>query len=212
MAVHEGAYFMNIIKRPQSSSGRWRVILTGRRVLVLTIVLALVCAFAAVEAIQAQSGFGPAIGSTPPLPPAKATLLARSQQAIATARAKPNGSKPTNVAPPRVQPTATFTSGIFQEHQGPFSNSDFSIDDVYRGQVNGHWVVIYAGTTWTNFPNQGVGALRVYTVDAGLIGTFNTPDGSSNLNITGISGTTLRVVSNKGAQLTFNMVTDTFGS
>lgn len=203
---------MNTIKPPRNSSGRRGATLTGRRVFALAIVLALVGVFAAIEAIQAQGGFGPAVGSTPPLPPAKATLLARSQQAIATARAKPSTPKSTNVMPPRAQPTATFTTGITYENQGPFSNSTFSIHDVYRGQVNGHWVVIYAGTAWTNFPNQGVGALRVYNLDVGYAGIFDTPDGSGDLQITGVSGTTLQVVSNKGTHLTFDMVTDTFRS
>src|SRR6185312_11132086 len=110
------------------------------------------------------------------------------------------------------QPTATFTTGITQEHEGPFSNSDFSIDDDYRGLVNGHWVVIYAGTAWINFPKVGNGALRVYTVDVGFTGVFDAPDGSSNLNITGVSGTALQLVSDTGTHLTFDMATDTFGS
>lgn len=184
-----------------------------RRALVLGIVLALVGAFALLGILRAQSASGPAAtGSLPPLPPAKATILARSQQALATAQAGPQAPKYTNVAPGRAQPTATFTTGITDENQGPFSNSDFSIDDVYRGQVNGHWVVIYAGTAWTNFPTEGVGALRVYNLDVGYAGVFDTPDGSSDLKITAVSGTTLQIVSNKGTHLTFDMVTDTFGS
>lgn len=182
-----------------------------RRTLAFVIVLALVGAFAMLGILRAQSASGPAADTTPPLPPAKATILARSQQALATAQAGPQAPKSTNVAPARAQPTATFTTGITDENQGPFSNSDFSIDDVYRGQVNGHWVVIYAGTAWTTFPTEGVGALRVYDLDAGF-GIFDAPDGSGDLKITAVSGTTLQIVSNKGTQLTFDMVTNTFGS
>ncbi len=185
---------------------------TRQNLLATVIVLALVGAFALIEIILAHGGVvGPAADSTPPLPPAKATIFARSQQAIATARAGTPAPK-LPYAPPAAQPTATLTTGIFQEQEGPFSNSDFSIHDEYQGPVDGHWVVIYAGTAWTNFPTTGVGALRVYTVGVRFVGVFDAPDGSGDLNITGVSGTTLQIVSDKGTHLTFDMATDTFGS
>src|SRR6185312_2386057 len=102
-------------------------------------ILMLVAAFAALGIIHAQttSGLatsGPAAANTaPPLPPAKATFMARTS---ATARAGAGTPAPKlPYAPPAAQPTATLTAGIFQEHQGPFSNSDFSIDDEYQGPV-----------------------------------------------------------------------------
>jgi hypothetical protein len=182
------------------------------RILAAGAVLALVSAFAVVEIIHAQGGFSPATGSVPPLPSAKATVLARSQQALATAQAAPRAPKTTTGIPPTAAPTATLTAGITYEKQGPFSNSDFSIYDVYRGPVTGRWVVVYAGTSWINFPKDGLGALRVYTIDGGFTGTFDAPDGSGDLNITGVSGATLQITSDKGTQLTFDMATDTWGN
>src|SRR5690348_16035585 len=84
-----------------------------RRILAVGAILALVGAFALVEIILAHSAASPTVGSTststPPLPPAKATLLARSQQAIATAQAAPQTPKPTNVTSSSDVPTATLT-------------------------------------------------------------------------------------------------------
>lgn len=208
---------MNIIKRlgtlGKNQTGNSNLH-TRRRTFAIVIVLALVGAFALVEIILAHGAASPTVSSTststPPLPPAKATLLARSQQAIATAQAAPQTPKPTNVTSSADVPTATLTAGITYEHQGPFSNSDFSIDDVYRGQVNGQWVIIYAGTAWINFPTKGVGALKIYNLDGGFSGVLDTTDGSDNLKIIGVSGTTLQITSDKGTHLTFDMATDTW--
>ena len=187
-----------------------------RRVLAAGVLLALVGVFALVEIILAHGVASPAASfsstSTPPLPPAKATILARSQQALATAQAAPRAPKTTTGIPPTAAPTATLITGITDEHQGPFSNSDFSIDDVYRGHVNGQWVIIYAGTAWINFPTKGGGALKIYNLYGGFSGLLDTPDSSDNLNITGVSGTTLQITSDKGTHLTFDMATDTWGS
>lgn len=185
-----------------------------RRILAAGVILTLIGAFVFVEIILAYGTANPAASSssasTPPLPPAKATILARSQQALATAQAAPRAPKTTTGISPTAAPTATLTAGITDESQGPFSNSDFSIYDVYRGPVNGRWVVIYAGTSWINFPKDGLGALRVYTIDGGFTGTFDAPDGSGDLNITGVSGTMLQITSDKGTHLTFDMATDTW--
>jgi hypothetical protein len=145
------------------------------------------------------------------LPSAKATVLARQAQAIATARAR-HPTKPANVSPPAPEPTATLTAGIFPTHQGPFSNSTFSVEDMYRGPVGSQWEIVFAGTAWTDYPTEGVGALRVYTITGDLIGAFNAPDHSSYLDITGIRGTTLQLQSDKSSSLTFDLATNLFGA
>lgn len=166
----------------------------------------------AVILVGLHSAGGGAVGASgvQGLPPAKATIIARQNQAMATAQAQ-HPVKTGGYNPPPAVPTATLTAGIFQTHQGPFSNSTFSVEDMYRGPVGSQWEVVFAGTAWTNFPSSGVGALRVYSLTGGLIGVFVAPDHSIYIEITGISETTLQLKSDKSATLSFNLATNTFG-
>lgn len=173
----------------------------------LAALAAVICALALVGVIQAAGGL-PGVQS--PLPPAKATVVARSDQAIATARAR-HPTKPAHVTPPPAAPTPTLTAGIIQTHQGPFPNTAFSVANMYRGPVSARWEVVFAGTAWTTFPAVGSGALRVYTITGDLISVFPAPDSSTTLRITGVTGAILRLQSDTGAALSFNLETNTFG-
>ena len=172
----------------------------------LAALAAAVGAFAVVGVIQAAGGL-PGVQSS--LPPAKATVLARSQQAIATAQAR-HPTKPAHPTPPADAPTPTLTAGIIQAHQGPFPNTEFSVANMYRGPVGGRWEIVFAGTAWTTFPTAGSGALRIYTISGDLIGVFAAPGGSTTLRITGVTGAILRLQSGTSATLSFNLATNTF--
>ena len=100
---------------------------------------------------------------------------------------------------------------IFQTHQGPLPNSQFSVNNAYVGPVGSQWVIVYAGTLWTSYPSTGIGALAIYD-QATLkpIATVKATDGASSLTLISAQGTLLTVKTNTGATLTFNLTTDAF--
>lgn len=173
----------------------------------LAALAAATCALALVGVIHAAGGLP---GAQSSVPPAKATVLARSQQAIATAQAR-HPTKPAHPTPPPAEPTPTLTAGIIETHQGPFPNTTFSVANMYRGPVGAQWEVVFAGTAWATFPTAGSGALRIYTITGNSIGVFAAPGGSMTLRITSVTGAIVRLQSDTGAALSFNLATNTFG-
>ena len=150
----------------------------------------------------------------PQPPPAKATLLARGDATMAAARAK-NAGHPKQLYPtPAAMPTETMTSGIFH-YVGQAKPPNFKVQDLYRGVVNGTWELVYTGSD-TSQSATGVGAVRVLTFSNAngyqLVGIFDAPDHSTYIGITGITGTVLRIKSDKTASFGFDLTTNTFTS
>lgn len=153
-------------------------------------------------------------GPQPQLPSAKATLLARGDATLAAARAQ----NPHPIKPPYATlvpvPTPTFTSGIYY-YFGQAKITNFKVQDLYTGPVNGTWEFVYTGSDTTN-SSAGVGAVRVETFSnaAGyqLVGIFDAPDHSTYTGITGIKGNVLRIKSDKTVSFGFDLTTNTFTS
>ncbi len=154
-------------------------------------------------------------------PPAKAAILQREQNAIATAQAHTH-TKPTNFTPPPSAPAATPVAGIADLHEGPFPACQFSVNNFWQGPVNGQWELVYAGTQNSNMAtcSGGRGALAIYSEEMGkygdgpitTIGTFTVPTNATSLTITAVNGNDMTVRTNTGASLTFDMRTNTFTS
>jgi len=184
--------------------------LLGKSLLVVAAVA--IMALAAVVIVQ---GVGLAASSPNASSSYKATTLAGEANARATAQAQPQRTKPPFVVE-TPQPTATFTAGIIQTHQGPFSNEDFSVGNMYRGPAGSHWDVVFAGTDWTGaatgYHTGGKGALRIYNLSGSYEGIFLAPDDSTWVNIISVSGTTLTLQSDKTASFTFDLLTNTYGA
>jgi hypothetical protein len=150
----------------------------------------------------------------PQLPPAKATLLARGDATLAAARAQnPHPVKPSYATLVPV-PTSTFVAGI-DYYDGQAKVTNFRVQDMYSGPVNGTWEFVYTGSDTANVA-AGVGAVRVLTFSnaAGyqLVGIFDAPDHSTYTGITGINGNVLRIKSDKTASFGFDLTTNTFTS
>ncbi|WIG61171.1 MAG: hypothetical protein OJF49_003919 [Ktedonobacterales bacterium] len=145
-------------------------------------------------------------------PPAKATEMAREQQAMATARANSNKPSKATEIPSSPQPTATFQAGIVNAHQAPFPPSVFFVNNSYAGPVNGVWEVVYAGRVTNQDGSAGQGGLRIYNMvtDTNL-GQFLAPAGTSALTITAVNGVVMQLRSDSGQLLTFNLQTHQYG-
>ncbi len=171
----------------------------------LMVGIALVALLFAIAVIVRPAG----AESTPNPSVAPKAVELQHAQSVATARAQ-HPVKPANAVPPPSQPTPALVAGIFQTRQGPFSNSMFSVADGYQGSVGTRWLVVFAGTEWTTYPTDGEGALRIYSVGGGYVGTFVAPLSSSYLDITGVKGTTLTLLADDRTPLTFDLANDTF--
>lgn len=148
------------------------------------------------------------------LPPAKATLLVRDDATTAAARARnPHPVKP-QYAPPLEVSTPTFVAGI-DYYDGQAKVTNFRVQDMYQGPVNGTWEYVYTGSDTANV-SAGVGAVRVLTFSNAkgyqLVGIFDAPDHSTYTGITGISGNVLRIKSDKTPSFGFDLTTNTFTS
>ncbi len=188
-----------------------RKIQTGQRVAALIaagIVLLLAITFIG---ISQASRLG---ASSPQLPSAKATLLAQGDATMAAARAKNAGQPKQLYPPPPAVPTETMTSGIFY-YVGEAKFSNFQVQDMYQGSVNGTWELVYTGSD-TSQSAAGVGAVRVEALSTAagytLVGIFDAPDHSTYTGITGITGNVLRIKSDKTASFGFDLTTNTYTS
>lgn len=194
--------------KPQNDSQTRQV---GQRFVALiaaAVVLLIVITFIGISQASRLGAAGPQ------LPPAKATLLAQGDATLAAARAK-NAGQPKKLYPtPVAMPTETFVAGI-DYYDGQAKVTNFRVQDMYQGPVNGTWEYVYTGSDTANV-SAGVGAVRVLTFSnaAGyqLVGIFDAPDHSTYTGITGISGNVLRIKSDKTPSFGFDLTTNTFTS
>ena len=174
-------------------------------------VIVLLLAFTFIGISQA-SRLGVQGAGAPPLPPAKATLLARGNATMAAARTQVAGHPKPPYSPPSPMPTETFTSGIYH-YVGQAKPPNFKVQDMYSGQVNGVWEFVYTGSDTANV-TTGVGAIRILTYSTAsgyqLVGVFDAPDHSTYISITGIEGNILRIKSDKTASFGFDLTTNAY--
>jgi hypothetical protein len=103
-------------------------------------------------------------------------------------------------------------------HQGPFSASEFSVTNFWQGPVAGQWLLVYAGGSPSTDGAIATGGLRIYSepVDPNtgseptFIGQYS--DGSSGLSIISATGRDLKLRSDQGDSLSFDLVAKTFGA
>ena len=168
----------------------------------------------AVAVLVVGVGVALAAGSAAPAgwPAAKARLAAQQQQALALARSHPRPKLPAAGLAPASQPPPRPPAGIVAMQQGPFPATTFTVRDVWQGPVGADWVLAYAGATPGSSGGPPTrGALRLYGETADLhlvpIGTFPAAAGTGPLTITGATGTLLRLRTDSGTTLSFNLGT-----
>ncbi len=201
---------------PQTNK-RWtdhRTPQTGRHFVALIAAAVVLLIAITFVGISQTSRLGVLGDSAPQLPPAKATLLAQGDATLAAARAQnPHPIKPPYATLVSVS-TPTFTAGIIY-YDGQAKVTNFRVQDMYRGPVNGTWEFVYTGSDTANVA-AGVGAVRVLTFSNAngyqLVGIFDAPDQSTYIGITGITGNVLRIKSDKTVSFGFDLTTNTFTS
>lgn len=165
-------------------------------------------------------GAGVALASGNPFakyPPAKAAILQREQNAVATAQAQPHAPKnPNDVAAVASTPHPTETAGITNSQSaGPFSACKLLVQNMWQGPVNDRWEVVYAGATHHDLAacNDPQGALAIFDRNtAAQIGWYTAPTGVKSLTIIAVNGDVMTLRTDAGATLTFNLATDKFST
>lgn len=154
----------------------------------------------------------------PDYPPAKATVFAREQQQIATARAHPR-PKPSYIPtpptiPPQLIPTLAPTliqSTAGHSVQGPGSASIFVAKSFWRGPVGPVWMGVWAGSEGSRgLATLGPSALYIVimtaTADGGCsLGDFVAPTDVGPLRITSVSDGVVHLRSDDGHTFAFDL-------
>ncbi len=145
-------------------------------------------------------------------PAAKARLYDQEQQAVAQARANLRPKLPAAGGAPAVQAAPARQAGVIAMRQGPFPRSTFDVRDVWQGPVGSDWILAYAGAA-PEVPGAPPtrGALRLYRESADmhltLLGTFPAAEGTGPLTVTAESGEVLRLRTDSGTTLSFDLRT-----
>jgi hypothetical protein len=102
----------------------------------------------------------------------------------------------------------TYTAGIIDMHQGPFSPSLFTVRNIYRGHVGNRWLFVFAGTS-NNVDGTHTAGLQIFAQPDGgsytRVGTFNAPANNGALKVTSVKGSVLTLTADNGATVTFNL-------
>lgn len=155
----------------------------------------------------------------PDYPPAKATMFAREQQQIATARAHPR-PKPSYIPPPTISPQLipTLVPTLIQATaghsvQGPGSASVFVAKSFWVGPVGPVWLDVWAGSVGNRgLATLGSSALYVditaATGDGGCsLGIIEAPSKVGPLRITSVANGIVHLRSDGGNTLAFDLRT-----
>jgi hypothetical protein len=157
------------------------------------------------------AGTAVAAGGQPTLLP-KPEANQRVQQAIATARAHPR-PKVTS-ARPVSRPLPARRAGTVEMRQGPFPATEFTVRNVWQGQVGDAWLVVYAGAKRQGASGPDQPAVRVYSetpdLHLTLIGTFPVTGAAGPVRVAGASGNLIDVQTDTGAHASFNALTHRF--
>ncbi len=156
-------------------------------------------------------------------PPAKAAILEREQNELATARAGSPAPKNPNYTPPASAPQPTPVAGIEDGvHEAPFPACEFLDNNFWQGPANGQWYLVYAGSASAHIStcDHSQGTLAIFSEQIGrygdgpmtTVGWFTAPAGVRNLTITAVNGKVMTLRTNTGATLEFYLSTDRFSS
>ena len=106
-------------------------------------------------------------------------------------------------------PDAGLTAGIVEQRQGPFSAAEFAVGNMYRAKVGDRWLFVFAGATKSPDGTIGESAVRVYQLTAGgsysRVGQYASPVQGGLLSVTGASGTTVSLATEKGKAVSFDL-------
>ncbi len=154
---------------------------------------------------------------TDPLPPAKAAIedFAASNRAAGQARAVP---KPAQDVPVPGATDAPPITGIIQDMDAPISGTDFQPTNAWGGFLNGRFIRVYAGVA-PDRPTQGLLFMISAPVDrsGGIVdwdratqALIATPGAEGPVRIAAAAGSRLRLVSESGGILDFDVLARTF--
>ena len=136
---------------------------------------------------------------------------AQVQQALAAARAhtRPKTQAGAAAARPKPQPLPTRKAGVLDMRQGPFSATDFAVQNFWRGQLGASWLLVYAGTRRSPEGAPDQAAIRVYSESPDLrltlIGTFPLNDGSKAARVSGSNGSMVELQTDGGRKISFDL-------
>jgi hypothetical protein len=107
---------------------------------------------------------------------------------------------PTDPPPPR---------GIIEGASGPFSSSDFVVQNMWQDEIDGIWVVIHAGA---NGDDRKQGALSVVRrLPTGIKGgRYPTPQKSGSIRIVAVKDTLVSVIAEDGSTYIFDLPKQTW--
>ncbi len=172
---------------------------------IIVVLLALI-GVGTVHAIQLTQQTG---GSGyPGYPAAETKLLVRLDQEMTEAEKHGPPKQPDYV--PTTQPTMKPMAEIVMTHEGPFPSSQFVVHNGWQGSVGSTWVLVYAGASVNPDGSTGQGALRLYTENLHLIGSYAAPDGTSALTITAVNDDLMHLHTDTGRNLIFDLQTDQY--
>lgn len=157
------------------------------------------------------------------LPPAKAALLQKEQDAVNAARANASSQSSTQVQAPAMASVAPapYPTGISDSTDGP-PPTEFLVKNAWHGPGGSHvWLAVFAGGA-RQHPGMDMStqaAVRVMSMNPDPsgplnlqdVGTFVAPGTASSLTISGVSGNVLNLITDAGKSLTFDVTTDTYG-
>ncbi len=117
------------------------------------------------------------------------------------------------ITPPTDGPTVTPQTGIFNDNTMP-GHFDFFAQNAYSGPAGRHWYTVYVGCKFdSQAPDYlGDGGVFVFQDDGATVnlGPFIAPGHLSCLKAVSYSGVMLRLRSNTGQTITFDVLTRTY--
>ncbi|GEM_PF-5916358 len=193
----------------QSTSPKSRTHRPSGVTLAVMFILAIVLAGAAISGVIQAGG---ASSHWPNgVSPWMATNIAQRQKQVATGQAYNRTHTMVPVTPPTDAPTPTPFTGIFNSAMPGHTN--FDVQNAYSGPAGGHRYTVYIGCVINPQASEGLGdgGVLMYTdPDLNFVGRYIAPGHLSCLKAVSYSGVLLRLQSNTGQTITFNLLTRTF--
>jgi hypothetical protein len=211
------------MRRKQSGDGRHRISIAVVLLCVAILILLLVLSAAAGPTATTYTPYQDPRLAAGGLPPAKAALLQKEQDAVNAARANAanQGSVQGPVSSSAPISPAPYPSGISDSRDGP-SPLEFLVKNAWHGPGGSEgWLAVFAGGA-RQHPGMDMAtsaAVRVMTMNPDPngplnlqdVGTFVAPVNASFLTIRSVQGHILNLVTDEGKALTFDTRTNTYG-
>ncbi|HEX3614160.1 MAG TPA: hypothetical protein VHU88_20920 [Sporichthyaceae bacterium] len=171
----------------------------------LTLVLAIGGSAAAHAAVGGGSGSPIPGGPNPPADKQAIQQAYAARQAAGEANPAPKNPAAAaaiaQAANAQNGPTQTPPTGILDTQEGPFSASNFLVQNEWQGPVGGNWVAVYAGEIMRGEqdPTKGQPGLYVYVYKSPGTGT---PTSHTYQQAPGAEGDTAKILSESNGALT----------